>query len=99
MLFSPPCFFNFHYRSFLPGQEAGNVNVVLDGGFGDYCEDPDIIADEVSCWLKDSQLLKEMSQNAKEVGVPHAASDIAFDIGEATHTVMRNNIMNQQTAR
>lgn len=85
--------------SFLPGQEAGNVNVVLDGGFGDYCEDPDIIADEVSCWLKDSQLLKEMSQNAKEVGVPHAASDIAFDIGEATHTVMRNNIMNQQTAR
>ena len=26
--------------SHLPGQEAGNVDIVLNGGFGDFCEDP-----------------------------------------------------------
>uniref|UniRef100_A0A7S4J4S4 monogalactosyldiacylglycerol synthase n=1 Tax=Odontella aurita TaxID=265563 RepID=A0A7S4J4S4_9STRA len=71
--------------SFLPGQEAGNVNVVLDGGFGDYCEDPDGIADEVSCWLGDSRLMAEMSHRAREVGHPHAASDIALEIGQIAH--------------
>ena len=24
--------------SHLPGQEAGNVDIVLEGGFGDFCE-------------------------------------------------------------
>jgi len=77
--------------SFLPGQEAGNVNVVLDGGFGDHCEDPDGIADEVSCWLQDDQLIREMSQQAKEVGHPHAASDIVLEIGQATHDALERN--------
>lgn len=71
--------------SFLPGQEAGNVNVVLDGGFGDYCEDPDGIADEVSCWLGNARLMRGMSRRAREVGCPHAASDIALEIGLITH--------------
>jgi len=74
--------------SFLPGQEAGNVNVVLDGGFGDYCEDPDGIADEVACWLNDERLMREMSHKAREVGHSHAASDIALEIGEITHARM-----------
>ena len=77
--------------SFLPGQEAGNVNVVLDGGFGDHCEDPDGIADEVSCWLQDEQLMRVMSQQAREVGHPHAASDIVLQIGQATHEALRRN--------
>lgn len=70
--------------SHLPGQEAGNVDIVLNGGFGDYCEDPETIGLEVACWLQDAQLLEVMSQKAKQVGHPHAAEEIARDIGEAT---------------
>jgi 1,2-diacylglycerol 3-beta-galactosyltransferase len=77
--------------SHLPGQEAGNVDIVLDGGFGDYCEDPETIALELACWLQDSQLLDVMSRKAQTVGHPHAAEEIAQDIGDSTHEVMEKN--------
>ena len=77
--------------SHLPGQEAGNVDIVLDGGFGDYCEDPETIALELACWLQDSQLLDVMSNKARIVGHPHAAEEIAKDIGDTTHEVMEKN--------
>jgi len=72
--------------SYLPGQEAGNVNFVLEKGFGDYCDDPVSIADEVTCWLKDSKLLEAMSHAARATGQPTAAADIVLDIGSVTHT-------------
>jgi 1,2-diacylglycerol 3-beta-galactosyltransferase len=71
--------------SFLPGQEAGNVDYVLDYGFGDYCEDPVSIAEEVATWLQDPTLLEVMSHRAQAAGRPHAASDIVLDIGSETH--------------
>lgn len=74
--------------SHLPGQEAGNVDIVLNGGFGDFCEDPERIGLEVACWLQDSELLEVMSRNAMKVGHPHAAEEIALDIGETTHQWM-----------
>ena len=74
--------------SHLPGQEAGNVDIVLDGGFGDYCEDPETIALEIACWLQDSQLIDVMSKKAQAVGHPHAAEEIAQDIGDTTHELM-----------
>lgn len=77
--------------SYLPGQEAGNVDVVLDGGFGDFCEEPEEIASEVACWLQDAPLLDIMSNGAMEVGHPHAASDIVLDIGEITHGWLQKN--------
>ena len=77
--------------SHLPGQEAGNVDIVLNGGFGDYCDDPETIGLEVACWLQDPQLLDEMSRRATEVGHPHAAEEIAMDIGETTHEWMERN--------
>ncbi len=67
--------------SYLPGQEAGNVDIVLNGGFGDYCNDPETIALELACWLQDPQLLDVMSKKAMKVGNPHAAEHIAMDIG------------------
>ena len=67
--------------SFLPGQEAGNVEVVLESRFGEFNEDPEEIAAIVSSWLKDPVLLADMSKRAKEVGRPHAAADIALEIG------------------
>lgn len=71
--------------SFLPGQEAGNVDYVLDYGFGDYCEDPVSIAEEVATWLQDPTLLEVMSHRAQAAGHPHAASEIVLDIGSHTH--------------
>jgi hypothetical protein len=70
--------------SFLPGQEAGNVDVVLESGFGDYCEDPVEIAYEVGYWLQDQELLETMSHAAFAAGHPHAADEIVRDIGSET---------------
>jgi 1,2-diacylglycerol 3-beta-galactosyltransferase len=71
--------------SFLPGQEAGNVDYVLENGFGDFCRDPVSIAEEVTFWLQDPSLLKDMSHRAREVGHPHAAADIVLTIGSEAH--------------
>ena len=82
--------------SHLPGQEAGNVDIVLNGGFGDYCEDPETIGLEVACWLQDDALLDVMSQKASSLGHPHAAEEISRDIGETTHEWMRRNELKQK---
>lgn len=82
--------------SHLPGQEAGNVDIVLNGGFGDFCVDPETIGLEVACWLRDSELLDIMSQKAMQVGHPHAAEEIAMDIGEVTQQWMTRNEMKQR---
>lgn len=66
--------------SFLPGQEAGNVDIVLDGGFGEFSKKPNQIANIVTNWMKDEAKLDEMSQRSSEVGNPTAASDIVQDI-------------------
>ena len=70
--------------SFLPGQEAGNVDYVLDYGFGDYSEDPVSIAEEVTSWLQDASLLEVMSHRAQAAGRPDAASEIVLRIGSET---------------
>jgi UDP-N-acetylglucosamine:LPS N-acetylglucosamine transferase len=72
--------------SFLPGQEEGNVNYVVDGGFGAYCPDTDPIsmAEELCIWLKDDDKLSVLSKAAKTFGAPYAARDIVKSIGEST---------------
>ncbi|KAL3941474.1 MAG: hypothetical protein SGBAC_004184 [Bacillariaceae sp.] len=77
--------------SFLPGQEAGNVYVVLEAGFGDYCEDPLEISARVCTWLMDDTVLPKMSRAAHKAGHPHAADDIVADIGSETVTWMKMN--------
>jgi len=77
--------------SFLPGQEAGNVDIVLDNGFGDFCVEPRQIASELASWLKDPGLMQEMSKNSCTVGHPHAAASIVQDIGKITHEWMERN--------
>jgi 1,2-diacylglycerol 3-beta-galactosyltransferase len=77
--------------SHLPGQEAGNVDIVLNGGFGDFCAVPETIGLEVACWLQDAPLLDDMSRKARGVGHPHAAEEIALDIGNATRYCMEQN--------
>lgn len=66
--------------SFLPGQEAGNVDIVLDGGFGEYREKPKQIASVVAEWMQNDKKLEEMSRKSSQTGHPHAASEIVHDI-------------------
>jgi len=72
--------------SFLPGQEEGNVDYVIDGGFGAYVSDSDPIgiAEEVCMWLTDEEKHAMLSRAAKSKGAPHAARDIAQAIGDST---------------
>ena len=79
------------FHSFLPGQEAGNVDVVRESGFGDYNEEPNSIAREVGYWLKDTELLESMSKNAQQAGNPYAADEIVRDIGSQTQLWMHLN--------
>lgn len=68
--------------AFLPGQEAGNVPFVVDGGFGAYSTKPRVIAKTVSDWLRDPTKLKDMSAKARAHGNPEATAAIAKDIGD-----------------
>jgi 1,2-diacylglycerol 3-beta-galactosyltransferase len=71
--------------SFLPGQEEGNVDYVVDGGFGSFISDHDAhgISEEVASWLLDEEKLKTLSENAKKSGAPDAAAQIVNVIGES----------------
>jgi 1,2-diacylglycerol 3-beta-galactosyltransferase len=72
--------------SFLPGQEEGNVDFVIDGGFGAFVSDsdPNSVADVVVSWLTDEEKMEALSNAAKEKGAPYAARDIVKAIGEST---------------
>mmetsp|Transcript_1258 Transcript_1258/g.1915 ORF Transcript_1258/g.1915 Transcript_1258/m.1915 type:complete len:571 (+) Transcript_1258:129-1841(+) len=72
--------------SFLPGQEEGNIDFVLDGGFGSYINDsdPTRISEEVVIWLRDKKKYENLCRNAKAKGAPYAARDIAKAIGDST---------------
>ena len=86
------CFLSFLIqKSFLPGQEAGNVDVVLEDGYGDYCDEPSEIAQEVGFWLQDEALLRSMSVAAQKSGRPYAADEIVHDIGSQTVAWMNLN--------
>lgn len=76
--------------SFLPGQEAGNVDIVLDGGFGAFHQRPRKIASIVTEWMQDDFKLDEMSKKSMKTGNPTAASDIVQDIYNISMDKMLN---------
>jgi len=84
--------------SFLPGQEEGNVDYVIDGGFGAFIQDRDpiAIAEELCMWLKDEAKLDTLSKAAKRCGAPYAARDIAQSIGDSA---LRWMALNDQHAQ
>ena len=71
--------------SFLPGQEEGNVDYVVEGKFGTFVSDsdPQAVSDVVATWLLDEEKLREMSINARMRGRPDAAAEIVDAIGES----------------
>mmetsp|Transcript_8086 Transcript_8086/g.7917 ORF Transcript_8086/g.7917 Transcript_8086/m.7917 type:complete len:576 (+) Transcript_8086:73-1800(+) len=77
--------------SFLPGQEAGNVDVVLESKFGEYNNKPTEIGEIVTSWLLDSSLLEQMSKAAMVAGNPYAADEIVEDIGRQSVAWMKLN--------
>jgi 1,2-diacylglycerol 3-beta-galactosyltransferase len=63
---------------FIPGQEAGNIAWVEQGGAGLFADDPDHVADLVTTWLlPENPTLAQMSAAALALGTPNAANEIA----------------------
>ncbi|KAL7540775.1 hypothetical protein ACHAWF_013044 [Thalassiosira exigua] len=71
--------------SFLPGQEEGNVDYVVEGEFGAFVSDadPQGVSDVVAGWLTDDARLRELSDKARARGAPDAAAEIVEAIGES----------------
>jgi 1,2-diacylglycerol 3-beta-galactosyltransferase len=67
--------------SYLPGQEAGNVPYVTEGGFGIYEHRPQKIARTVTQLFTNEAKLVDMSIKAKMQSHPEATVSIARDIG------------------
>lgn len=67
---------------FLPGQEEGNVSLVVEAGVGESGGTPDAVASIVSRFLGDPEQLAAMAGRARDLGRPDAARQIAADIWE-----------------
>ena len=63
---------------YIPGQERGNVDYVLENEAGAYAEEPAEIASLVKNWLQpDNDLLGQMKRNAARLARPQASLEIA----------------------
>jgi 1,2-diacylglycerol 3-beta-galactosyltransferase len=66
---------------FIPGQEEGNVEYVMNKGAGILTEKPQLIAATLAQWLQpENETLPQMAQKAQRLGHPQAALDIAAEI-------------------
>jgi 1,2-diacylglycerol 3-beta-galactosyltransferase len=62
----------------LPGQEAGNADYVVQGGAGELAQDPLAVLEILYHWLdQDAVLLAERAENARKLGRPRAAYEVA----------------------
>jgi 1,2-diacylglycerol 3-beta-galactosyltransferase len=62
----------------IEGQETGNAEFVADNGAGDIARTPLDMLETLYHWLSnDTQLLQTRAQNARKVGRPQAADEIA----------------------
>ncbi|MEJ2748657.1 MAG: glycosyltransferase [Anaerolineae bacterium] len=63
---------------YIPGQERGNVDYVLENEAGAYAEDPLEIAQLAAAWLEpDNETLAHMQENAAQLARPQASLEIA----------------------
>lgn len=70
----------------IPGQETGNVQLVVDNDAGVYLPKPEKVADTVAEWLSEGpERLAERSENAKRIGHPNAVWEIAEAVWEWAH--------------
>lgn len=67
---------------YLPGQEEGNVDYVVNGGAGAYAPEPEQVREIVREWLSRPDLLEAFAARAAAMGYPDAALDAARLIGD-----------------
>jgi 1,2-diacylglycerol 3-beta-galactosyltransferase len=62
----------------IPGQETGNAEWVVSGNAGALARDPIEVLDTMCHWLeKDRRLYQQQAENARRLGHPRAAYDVA----------------------
>jgi 1,2-diacylglycerol 3-beta-galactosyltransferase len=62
----------------IPGQETGNANHVVSGNAGVLARDPIEVLETMYHWLeKDRSLYRRTAENARKLGHPRAAYDVA----------------------
>ncbi len=68
----------------LPGQEVGNADYVVQNGAGDLAREPIEVLETAAHWLmNDEELLQRRSENARRLGMPNAAYDVADAVWQA----------------
>ncbi|GMH49696.1 hypothetical protein TrVE_jg5223 [Triparma verrucosa] len=68
--------------SFLPGQESGNVDIVLEASFGNFSTSVPEVSELVTNLMRDGGLRAEMSRNGEKIGDARAGERIAEVIWE-----------------
>ena len=71
--------------SYLPGQEEGNAEFVVQAGAGSYAATPRGLAAEVARLRRDPVALAAMRAASARLGRPRAAADIADLLAETAH--------------
>lgn len=75
----------------IPGQETGNANYVVNENAGDLAQNPMEVLEIMCHWLKkEGELYKTRSQNARNLGQPRAAYDIAELIWSAANNIQQD---------
>jgi 1,2-diacylglycerol 3-beta-galactosyltransferase len=84
---------------FVPGQEEGNVEYVIDRGVGTWAGKPQLIAATLAQWLQpENETLTLMAQKAQRLGRPQAALDIAteiFNLAQASNSSTQSLSLSQ----
>ena len=69
---------------YVPGQEEGNPQYLINGDAGAYCPRPAQVVNTLHVWLNDADRLAMLSENARRLSRPRAAFDAARIIYEIT---------------
>jgi 1,2-diacylglycerol 3-beta-galactosyltransferase len=70
----------------IPGQETGNADYVVQNGAGALVLSPMEVLQTISHWLmNDGRALKQCAENARQLGKPAAAYDVANSFWLASH--------------
>jgi 1,2-diacylglycerol 3-beta-galactosyltransferase len=68
----------------IPGQETGNANHVVSGNAGALAHDPIEVLETMCHWLENGRILYyQQAKNARQLGYPRAAYDVAELVWEA----------------
>lgn len=70
----------------IPGQEEGNVQLVVESGAGVYAPKPEEVAQAVAEWLDEGiEGLQKRAENARKIAHPNAVWDIADEVWSYAH--------------